>query len=139
MIEVQAVDFTVAVGQRVKFSYVPNHETTPVELEGTVDMVNAGAMIVKPKGSTMVKLIETRTIVEGSFEILPEVPRELKAKLHTGVGISNVRHHLLDRHGSSLAEVNKMVDAEALAAHNRLDHGSLGHFHTARDEATKEN
>lgn len=126
------IDLAKVQGQRVKFSYIPNGETDAVELEGTVDLVNPPAMIVKPKGSTMVKLIEERQIVQGTFEVIPEKPRELKARRMDPVGMSSVRNHLLDRHGYELDVINKLTDAAALAEHDQLEHDRLGHFHAPR-------
>lgn len=132
------VDLSTTTGQRIKFMYVPKDATEFVEMEGVVDLVNLPAIVIKPKGSTMVKLITIDQIDTDTIEIIPEKPRVIKAKRHDGVGRTNVRNHLLDRHGWGLAAVNNLTDEDAQEIHDKFDHSDYGHFHADRvtdDEA----
>lgn len=102
------------------------------ELDGTVDLVNGPAMILKPRGSTMTKLIELADIVPDSVQVVPEKPRELKARRLEPLSLTNARHHLLDRHEYHLKAINTMTDEQAHTEHEQIDHSDLGHYHAER-------
>jgi len=130
------IDLAAYQGKRVKFALLPKDADSQDEIviEGLVELVNGPAMLVKPKGSTMSKLVELSNIKPGSLEIIPEQPREIKAKAHLGTVVSNVRVHLTERHGMRLSVVNAMSDIEAYEMHAELSHEDLGHYHAKRSE-----
>lgn len=126
------IDLAAYQGKRVKLKLNRKDREELEELEGVVELVGGPAMIIKPRGSTMNRLIESDSIVAGSLELVPETPRELKPKRHQGLSLSNARHHLLDRHGYELAVINRMSDEQAYREHELIDHDRLGHFHEER-------
>lgn len=122
------IDLTKFLNQVIKFQLVVNGEG-PQVMEGTVIMVNGPAMILSPKGSTRNRLIELSDILVGSLEVVPIRPKELKPKQVLGTAASNVRQHLLDRHGYELAVINGITDVQAWKEHEEIDHDRLGHHH----------
>lgn len=99
------------------------------EIEGTVQAANSEAILIKPKGKTTPSLILTSMIE--SIEYVNEKPKELKAKVLKEVDYGTARSHLLERHGYTLSEINKVSEKEALEVHSLIDHvaAGLGHVH----------
>jgi hypothetical protein len=136
---IQPIDYVAHQGMKVTFKL--NQEVEGVvevrDMEGTVELVVGEAMLFKPKGSAMHKLVELKNIVAESFEVIPEVPRELKPKSQGVVGLTNARNHLLDRHERELTVINAMDDKTAFDLHELIDHDNLGHFHGPKQEAAE--
>ena len=124
------IDLKAYMGKKVTFQYRHQGEGELLDMEGQVMLVNGPAMLFKPKGSAMQKLIELAHIDQQTFQQVTEAPRELKARELPALTLTNARHHLLDRHGYELAAINAMTDEAAFREHEMLDHDRLGHYHT---------
>lgn len=138
----QHIDLAAYQGRKVTFQIRLDEPDasgkTQAPMEGTVEAVNGPAMLFKPKGSALMKLIELDKVVEDTFEQIQEKPRELKAKPVVPLTLSNSRYHLLDRHGYELNVVNGMTDEAAYRQHELIDHSRLGHFHVPRDQSAEQ-
>lgn len=129
--------FASLEGKKIKLRIArPGHEER--EATGKVDVANHMALIIKESGQTMTTLVEASWVVRGSIEEVLDKPRELKQRRLDPLGISNARHHLLDRHAWPIRSVNAMTDAEAMTQHALQDHGLLGHYHQSRDDLAAE-
>jgi len=102
------------------------------EKNGKVEGASEFGIAFKEKGRREVDLVEPNQIEE--IELAPEKPRTLSQKKLKPVADSNVRQHLLDRHGYSRSAVNKMSDEQGAAEHNGIDHSDLGHRHLTEEE-----
>jgi hypothetical protein len=106
----------------------PNEKgETLVEVEGKAEAANELGILLKPKGRTQVELIEASNIE--SVEFAPEQDKKLTAKTVAVIEHGKARQHLLDRHGLTLEDVNKLTEAQALEYHNNTEHEGLGHIH----------
>lgn len=133
------VDLGIYRDKHVKFWYTPprnSQDETPGEVEGIVQMVNmtAGAILLKMRGSVLLKLVEIAGIDFDRFEVIAEKPKELGQKTLPPVTLSSARFHLLDRHGWGLSTINNMSDEDALEIHTKQcgDHREDGHVHESR-------
>ena len=111
-----------------------------VEIEGTVVAANAIGILLKPKGQVKPVIIEVGDVEQIGYA--PEKIKAIKAKMLKPITYGQAKSHLLERHGMTLTDVNKLSEEEALKYHNGLDHKvlDLGHVHgdkasTARAEA----
>ncbi len=102
------------------------------ELEGRVEAASAAGLAFKEKGKRDVILILPQEIEE--IEAAPETPKKLAQKTLKAVTRTNVRQHLLDRHGLTRPEANAMTDEAAWDMHEEADHSELGHKHEEDDE-----
>lgn len=106
---------------------------TAEEVEGVVTAANEGiALVIKPTGKTMMKLIKAKNIEQ--IIAAPSTLRIFKQKEIRPAGLDTVRQHLLDRHGVQLSWINGVDEAKALAFHEDLDHSNLGHAHAETSE-----
>lgn len=131
------VDLNLYVDRQVKFQYTPprnSQDETPGEVEGHIQMVNvdAGAVLIKIRGSVLLKLVEIAGINFDTFEVIAEKPKPLTQKTLPPVTLSSARFHLLDRHGLALSLVNAITDEDALAKHADINHWDSGHVHEVR-------
>lgn len=136
------IDFSQYVGQNIQFVHnlsEPNEKgESAVEIEGNVQLVNAGHMLVKPRGQvkfTMIALSEVENV-----SIVENTAKKFKANKLKPVKLGDVRRHLLDRHGVQITWANSCTEEQALAYHDSLDHAALdlGHVHQSKDEADAE-
>jgi hypothetical protein len=105
------------------------------EVEGTVEVANAGGILIKPKGKVQMVLIEGENVEQ--VVLAPDSAKKLKAKKLKPITLGQARSHLLERHGGTLTEVNSMTEEEAFSFHESLDHDAadLGHVHVAESTA----
>lgn len=101
------------------------------ELDGLVTTVSpdGDALILKPRGSTLTMLIETKKIEPDSMKIVVEKPRELKPRALGPLSLSNARQHLLSHHWFQVGLINDMTDEHAHKVHEAIDHTGFGHTH----------
>jgi hypothetical protein len=126
------VDYSEYNEKRVTL-IVNSEDGTAQELEGTIVAGNALGVMFKPKGSSKTDIIEGSNIVE--VRLAPAKPKKLTVKKLKPIAVGQVRQHLVDRHGYTIADIEKMGEAEAAKFHDELDHSGLGHRHT--DSAAK--
>lgn len=103
------------------------------ELDGLVTTVSpdGDALILKPRGSTLTMLIETKNIEPDSMKVVIEKPRELKPRALGPLSLGNARQHLLSHHWFQVAPINDMTDEQAHKVHEGIDHTGFGHTHKA--------
>lgn len=120
------------VGKKVLVT-VKAEDGSAVEVEGTVEKANDFALVIKPKGKTRLDIIENDAIIE--IKYIAETGTPLKAKLLKPVELGQARTHLLERHGYTLADINKMDEQGAFDFHKALDHVALdlGHTHGVKE------
>lgn len=105
-------------------------------LEGKAEKSNAKGVLIKPKGKTGLELYTADQVL--GVEVIPEKPKDIKAKTLKLVEPSTVKQHLVDRHGYKLSEVNPMEEQAAFEFHATLDHADLGHLHKADEPKADE-
>lgn len=132
----KTVDFKAYEGKKIKFSYTPPKNAADEvarTIEGTIDMATPTALLIKERGSAMLKLIELSGIDTETLEFIIEPPRELKQKTVDPVTVSSARNHMLDKHGWKLDAINGTSDEDAFKIHSAIDHANLGHTHEVRE------
>lgn len=106
-----------------------------VEIEGTVQVSNDMGILIKPKGKTQFELIPLAEIEAVNF--VQETDKALKPKTLKVVDYGQARAHLADRHGYTLAQVNKMTEKVAYEFHTSgdMNHTTLdvSHVHGDKD------
>jgi len=130
------VDFKAYEGKKIKFSYVPPKnaaDDVSRTVEGTIDMATDTALLIKERGSAMLKLIELSGIDSDTIEFIVDPPTEIKQKTVAPVTVSSARNHMLDKHGWKLDAINGTSDEDAYKIHSAIDHANLGHVHEVRD------
>lgn len=130
------VNFKAYEGKKVKFKYTPPKNAADEvarTVEGTIDMATDSALLIKERGSAMLKLVELSGIDADSIEFIVEPPRELKQKTADNVTVGSARNHLLDKHGWKLDAINGTSDEDAYKIHSAIDHVNLGHTHEVRE------
>ncbi len=120
--EVQYAEF---VDRRVILTKVDGSEH-----EGKISAVSPILIMFVPKGTRSGELVTVADVQD--IQLRPEKPRKLSQKSMDPVTTGRVRRHLLDYHGTTLAEVNGMGDVEAEIFHDAIDHSDLGHNHDGR-------
>lgn len=111
-------------GKKVNVKLLNEDETFPAVVEEATEF----AAILRRKGKSALEMHPKDDIEE--IELQPEHERELKARRLDPVTLDNVKRHLIDRHGYSLASVNPMSPESAYQFHNeQVDHAELGHYH----------
>jgi hypothetical protein len=131
-----AVDFKAYEGKKIKFNYTPPKNSADElarTIEGTIDMATDSALLIKERGSAMLKLIELSGIAPDTIEFIVDPPTEIKQKTAAPVTVGGARNHLLDKHGWKLDAINGTSDEDAYKIHNAIDHVNLGHVHEVRD------
>lgn len=120
------------VGKKVLVT-VKGENGDAVEVEGTVDVGNDLGLVIKPKGKTRLDIIEQDDIIE--IKYVADAPKPLAAKTLKVVEFGQARNHLLERHGYTLTDINKMDEQAAFDFHASLDHVALnlGHVHGAKE------
>lgn len=103
-----------------------------IELEGKVEAASEQGMAFKEKGKRDVILILPAEIEE--IEEAPETPKRIAQKTLKLVKVTNVRQHLVDRHGMLRSDANSMTDEAAMEYHDEIDHSDLGHKHESEEE-----
>jgi hypothetical protein len=100
------------------------------EVEGSLEVANAGGILIKPKGKVGMELIEAGDVIQ--VVLAPETSKKLKAKKIKPIKVGQARSHLLERHGATLTEVNAMTEEDAYGLHEEIDHvaADLGHVHS---------
>jgi len=130
------VDFKAYEGKKIKFKYVPPKnaaDDAPRTIEGTIDMATDSAILLKERGSAMLKLIELSGIESDTIEFIVDPPTEIKQKTVAPVTVGGARNHLLDKHGWKLDAINGTSDEDAYKIHSAIDHENLGHVHEVRE------
>lgn len=97
------------------------------EINGKIEAAAEYGIAFKEKGKRDVDLVELSSIdevVEAASK-----PRGLPQKKLRAVTVASARTHLLERHGLTRTEVNRLTDEEAFDQHNEIDHTDLGHDH----------
>lgn len=126
------------IGKRVDIEL--NEEGETLSLTGTIESANSLGFVFKPFGSPKISLYEVSQLE--TIGLAEQKETVLKARRLNPVDMSNVKRHLVDRHGYPLESINEMKADEALAFHeNEVDHGPLSHYHAeppAKAEATDE-
>lgn len=107
-----------------------------VELEGKVEDASEVGMAFKEKGKRDVDLVLPEKIEE--IALAPEKPKKIVQKKLKPVTETNVRQHLVDRHGMPRSQANEMADDDALKLHDGIDHADLGHKHETEDDEAVE-
>lgn len=126
------IDLTQYTEKKVNIKLRDEDETFPATVESATDV----ALIFRRKGKSALEM-KTADEVE-LIELQPEAERELKARRLDPVTLDNVKRHLVDRHGYSLASINALSSEAAYKFHEEeVDHAELGHFH-AEPPAKKE-
>jgi hypothetical protein len=77
------VDFKAYEGKKIKFNYTPPKNSTDElarTIEGTIDMATDSALLIKERGSAMLKLIELSGIAQDTIEFIVDPPTEIKQK-----------------------------------------------------------
>lgn len=118
------IDLTQYADKKVNIKLHDEDETFPAMVESAT----AVALIFRRKGKSAVEM-KTAEEVE-TIELQPEAERELKARRLDPVTLDNVKRHLVDRHGYSLASINALSSEAAYNFHeSEVDHSELGHYH----------
>lgn len=97
------------------------------EIEGQLVAAADMGIMLRPRGNQQPVLIES-----GEIEDIVAVAtgrKEITQKLLKAINLDDARSHLADRHAFPLATVNAMGAAEAMSAHDAIDHSNLGHAH----------
>jgi hypothetical protein len=126
------IDLKQYEGKKVLVTLVGEDEA----IEGTLEGANSKALVFKRKGKAVVEFIEASELAK--IELAPSQEAVLKAKRQDPVSIDNIKRHLVDRHGYSLADVNAMKSEDAFSFHESIDHSPLGHFHAVKPDKTAE-
>jgi len=130
------VDLTAHVNRKIKFHYTPPKNAADEaerDIEGTINMATDSALLIKEKGSAMLRLIEMTGVDFDTLEFIVDPPTEIKQKTVAPITVSNARNHLLDRHGWKLDAINGTSDEDAYQIHSAIDHANLGHTHEVRE------
>lgn len=98
--------------------------------DATCEAANAKAVMFKRKGKANVEFKNIDEIEK--IELQDDAEPVVKARRLDLVTLSNIKRHLVDRHGYAVADVNAMKSADALAFHEGIDHTPLGHFHAVK-------
>lgn len=101
------------------------------ELEGKIEAASEGGIAFKEKGRRDPILILPTEVEELDFA--PETPKKITQKTLKAVTENTVRQHLVDRHGMTRPEANKINDEEAWEIHEKIDHKDLGHKHEVEE------
>ena len=114
---------------------VVSQDDEAVEIEGTVEKAGDIGILIKPKGKVKLDLYEMGQIED--IRLAPESSVKIKPSTIRPVKLGQARKHLLDRHGVTLTEVNKLTEEEAFAYHEGVDHVAedLGHIHKDKSES----
>jgi len=126
-------------GQKVIVTVLPNAEKEETEnqtYEGKAEVANGTGMLLKAKGRSGLHLLALDQIV--NVEFAPEKPKKIAVKTVKKVKFGNVRQHLADRHGYTVADLDEVTEENALDAHTNLDHAAEGLAHVHGDKKAKE-
>lgn len=131
-------DYTEFTGQRVSLVRKAEDGGENVTVEGRVQIGNELGILIKPKGKTVVDMVEAENIV--SIEAIPEGLKKVSQRKMRPTELSGVRAHLALYHGVALETVNdeSYTDVKAAAYHDTLDHSALGHNHALADKDAAE-
>jgi hypothetical protein len=97
------------------------------EQDGTLLEVNEGAIMFRQSGNKTPQIILVPVIEAIVGQAVK--PKKLVAKQIKAVSASDVRQHLVERHGYALSAIEPYSPEDALAFHAGLDHSDLGHTH----------
>lgn len=128
-------DLAPFVGKTVVLQYVDPDTRATVEKTGEVKNlrldVDDPMVFFNPRGRGVPCLIEGSDVL--GFKVSEQSTR-LRVVTKRNMSYpkaATVRRHLADAHGWPLEKVNAMSDELALAEHDKIDHGPLGHEHAA--------
>lgn len=114
------------VGKKASFN-LTDDEGNVERIEGTIEATSDQFTFYKPKGKSNGLMVDTSKISDPA--LAPDTVAELKPRRLNPIAITNIKRHLVDRHGYSIADVDVMSPEDAFAFHEGLDHSPLGHFH----------
>ncbi|ANA86039.1 hypothetical protein BH766_gp70 [Gordonia phage Demosthenes] len=120
------VDLDEYVGRKVSFT-LAEEGAEPVQVEATIEATSEQFTFYKPKGKSNGVMVPTAQISNPA--LAPEAVAELKPRRLNPIAITNIKRHLVDRHGYPLADIDAMTPEAAFEFHESLDHSPLGHFH----------
>lgn len=137
----QAIPLEQLDGHRIRVRWNKQGNPEPVEHEGSVVAASKVGLLVKPRGATLAELIASEDILD--LEILRNPNLKLITRKLRVMKLTEVRQHLVDRHGCNLEYVENLSDVEAMMLHTEMGHAGLGHVHedkrdTPRAVAIKE-
>lgn len=119
------VDLAEYVGKRASFDLTQDGKTERVE--ATIEATSEQFTFYKPKGKVNGIMVGTDQISNPTLS--PDSVADLKPRRLNPIAITNIKRHLVDRHGYPLADIDAMTPEAALEFHESLDHSPLGHFH----------
>lgn len=110
----------------------PNAEGhSTIELEGEIIEANPKVgVLFRQRGRTNGELVMAHEIEDIRLLVIP--PKPIKVKGLKRMNAETVRQHLADRHGVSVANLNKTDEVEAMKMHDSLhaiQGNDLGHNH----------
>jgi len=106
------------------------------EYEGKVEAASPAGMAFKPRGKST--MVINASDVE-AVELPTPGEKKITVKSLKPVGLSDVRQHLVDRHGYKVADIqDNMTPEQAQKFHDELDHSELGHNHNRLEKDEKE-
>lgn len=115
------------IGSRVKISTPSKDSPTGIEfIEGV--LLAAELTGVAVQASKGVKLLPIEAVYDAEL-VVPT--RKLVRRKLKPTSQSQVRQHLIDRHGMPVDLVQSMTNDVAYMVHWKIDHRNLGHQHTA--------
>jgi hypothetical protein len=131
---VSTVDLGTLDGQRVRVK-ARDGDAAEFEWEGTVIAASPIAILVKPRGAMLAELVQAENIID--LEVLANPNAKLILRKIRILKPHEVRQHLVDRHGESWDNVERMNDIAAFEFHNSLDHSNLGHIHEDKKQTAR--
>lgn len=118
------IDLAQYSNKKVTVKLTDEDESFPA----TVETATPLAIIFRRKGKSSLEMKSSDEIE--LIELQPESEKEIKARRLDPVTLDNVKRHLVDRHGYSLASINALSSEAAYSFHeNEVDHAELGHYH----------
>lgn len=99
-----------------------DHDT----VTGRIETISDTAVIIRTRAGS--EVVTNARIVDLPVVLPPR--RNSKVIVRTLRPLeTTVRQHLVDRHGLVVDLANALTEDQAVAYHNRIDHGNLGHRH----------
>jgi hypothetical protein len=102
--------------------------------EGKVEAASTMGVAFKPKGKGSIIVLPSDVESIEAAAVIKKITR----KSMLPASLENVRQHLVDRHGYKVSDIEQYTPEQALEFHNTLEHGELGHDHTAKPKSEAE-
>lgn len=122
-------DLLALRGEQVVIELDDEELLTPTELQGRlIEADRENGLVVETKVGTMIVPMTDVLAVEKATP-----PGKIVRRTIRPIPLSQVKQHLLDRHGLGWDIVKAMTAKSCLDLHNKIDHSNLGHRHRAKE------